>query len=467
MKFAHMADAHLGAFSKNPVLRDLNLQAFEKAMRICIEENVDFIIIAGDLFHNPIPDMNVVQRAVRIMKNVVDKGIRIYTVYGSHDFSLGNTSLMDVLASTGLFRKVVNLTNSENGIRPQEIIDETGVKLVGLSGLSSSQEVHYFEALDRQYLENISNPKIFVFHTTIEELKPQYIADKHAVPKSLLPKGFDYYAGGHLHERIESRVGNAPLIYPGALFGATYNDLDILKERGFFIVEDFQPRFVKVSVCDFEKKVINADGLSAEQLTQELLTYASQNFENKVVILKVHGEMRSGKIGDIDFHSIREKIKRSALDLLLNTYALRTREAEVKGVVGESKNEIETRIFERVSVHGLNFTRDLFHILKESPPEGMGKRDFENLLWSKTWNLIQETLSHREEKREESEEKGRGEGEKMKIEEKREKERKGETLTIENIGETEKLDAERKREKKQSGKVKQLSLIEWGGDDDN
>ncbi len=461
MKFAHMADAHLGAFSKNPVLRDLNLEAFEKAMRTCIGENVDFIIIAGDLFHNPIPDMSVVKRAVEIMKNVVDKGIRIYTIYGSHDFSLGSTSLLDVLASTGLFRKIVNLKNTENGIRPQEIIDETGVRLVGLSGLSSSQEVHYFEALDRKYLESIPNPKIFVFHTTIEELKPQYIADKHAVPKSLLPKGFDYYAGGHLHERIESKIGDAPLIYPGALFGATYNDLNILKERGFFIIEDFKLRFVKVSICEFEKKVINANGLSAEQLNQELLTYASQNFENKVVILKIQGELRSGKIGDIDLHTIREKIKETALDLLLNTYALRTKEVEVKGVVGKTKNEIENRIFERISLHGLNFTRELFHILKEGPPEGMGKRDFENLLWSKTWNLIQGMLSYREKEKE------KAEGEKMKIEGEKKEEREDETLTIENIGETEKLDTDRKKERKQSGRVKQLSLIEWGGEDDN
>ena len=447
-----MADAHLGAFSKNPILRDLNLQAFEKAMRICIEENVDFIIIAGDLFHNPIPDMNVVKNSVEIMKNVIDTGIRIYTVYGSHDFSLGNTSLIDVLASTGLFRKVVNLKNTEKGIRAQETVDETGVRLVGLSGLSSSQEVHYFESLDREYLESIPNPKIFVFHTTIEELKPHYIADKHAVPKSLLPKKFDYYAGGHLHERIVSQMDGAPLLYPGALFGATYNDLDILKERGFFIVENFKPRFVKVNVCNFEKKIINADGLTAEQLNHELLSYASQNFGNKVVILKIQGELRSGKVGDIDFRTLREKIKETALDLLLNTYALRSKEVEVKGVVGETKDEIENRIFERISPYGVSFTKELFHILKENAPEGMGKRDFENLLWSKTWRLIQEMLSSNQEKKE---------GEK----EKREKKKEKTVKEIENPEKKEEIKDEKIR--KQGGKTKQLSLMEWGGKDDN
>ena len=80
MKFAHLADAHLGAFSKNPVLRDLNLKAFETAIMKSIEENVDFILIAGDLFHNPIPDMDIVKKSVEIMKSAVDTGIRIYAV---------------------------------------------------------------------------------------------------------------------------------------------------------------------------------------------------------------------------------------------------------------------------------------------------------------------------------------------------------------------------------------------------
>ncbi len=403
MKFAHIADAHLGAFSKNPKLKELNLKAFEIAIQKSIEEQVDFIIIAGDLFHNPIPDMEIVRRAVEILKNAVDGGIRIYAIYGSHDFSAGSTALLDVLSSTGLFKKVVNYEVYDGKLRILPVEDPTGVNILGVSGLSSAQEVEYFEHIDRDYLERIEHPKIFVFHTTISELKPSYIPDRYALPKSLLPQNFDYYAGGHLHERIESDLNGSPLIYPGALFGATYNDLDILKERGFYIVEDFKPRFVPVEVCKFYKRVIKADGYSAEELNKRLLELSKEDYNGQVVILKVKGELSAGKVGEIDFHSIRENIRKTAIDVLLNTYSLRTKERERVNVVAESKEEIEEGVFKKISKYGIDITRRTFNILKEKQPEGMRKDDFSRELMSKLVELIDNIKVERKEEKDDKE----------------------------------------------------------------
>ncbi len=403
MKFAHIADAHLGAFSKNPKLKELNLKAFEIAIQKSIEEQVDFIIIAGDLFHNPIPDMEIVRRAVEILKNAVDGGIRIYAIYGSHDFSAGSTALLDVLSSTGLFKKVVNYEVYDGKLRILPVEDPTGVNILGVSGLSSAQEVEYFEHIDRDYLERIEHPKIFVFHTTISELKPSYIPDRYALPKSLLPQNFDYYAGGHLHERIESDLNGSPLIYPGALFGATYNDLDILKERGFYIVEDFKPRFVPVEVCKFYKRIIKADGYSAEELNKRLLELSKEDYNGQVVILKVKGELRAGKVGEIDFHSIRENIRKTAIDVLLNTYSLRTKERERVNVVAESKEEIEEGVFKKISKYGIDITRRTFNILKEKQPEGMRKDDFSRELMSKLVELIDNIKVESKEERDDKE----------------------------------------------------------------
>ncbi len=403
MKFAHIADAHLGAFSKNPKLKELNLKAFEIAIQKSIEKQVDFIIIAGDLFHNPIPDMEIVRRSVEILKNAVDRGIRIYAIYGSHDFSAGSTALLDVLSSTGLFKKVVNYEVYDGKLRILPVEDPTGVNILGVSGLSSAQEVEYFEHIDRDYLERIEHPKIFVFHTTISELKPSYIPDRYALPKSLLPQNFDYYAGGHLHERIESDLNGNPLIYPGALFGATYNDLDILKERGFYIVEDFKPRFVPVEVCKFHKRVIKADGYSAEELNKRLLKLSKEDYNGQVVILKVKGELSAGKVGEIDFHSIRENIRKTAIDVLLNTYSLRTKERERVNVVAESKEEIEEGVFKKYSKYGIDITRRTFNILKEKQPEGMRKDDFSRELMSKLVELIDNIKVERKEERDDEE----------------------------------------------------------------
>ena len=405
MKFAHMADAHLGAFGKNPPLRDLNLKAFEKAIEISIKENVDFILIAGDLFHNPIPDMEIVRQAVEILKRARNKGIRIYVIYGSHDFSAGTTSLLDVISSTGLFTKAVNYEFRDGKIYLKGVKDDSGVTITGISGLSSSREVEYFDHIDREALKNIPGEKIFAFHTTIYELKPSYISDKNAVPLSLLPENFDYYAGGHLHERIEYKFHSSPLIYPGALFGSNYNDLDILKERGFYIVEDFKPKFVPVKVCDFFKKSIDATAMDAKSLEKEIMDMAKNDYSGKVVILKIHGKLKSGKIGDIDFHKIREEFKKTSMDFLLNTYNLGTMARESMSVMGDSREDIENKIFNDISVYGIDFTKKFFSILKEKKPEDMRKTDFENMIWSTTYPLIKEALKKENKKVEKKEKK--------------------------------------------------------------
>lgn len=395
MKFAHLADSHLGAFGKNPALRDLNLKAFEEAIEKCLEENVDFILIAGDLFHNPIPDLEIVKRAVEILRNARNRGIRIYVIYGSHDFSAGTTSLLDVLSSTGLFKKAVNYDFKDGKIFLKGVRDESGVNIVGISGLSSSKEVEYFKKIDAKSLENIPEPKIFAFHTTIDELKPSYISDKNAVPLSSLPKNFNYYAGGHLHERIEYKFNSSPLIYPGALFGSSYNDLDILKDRGFYIVENFKPKFIPIKVCDFFKKKIDASGLDAKSLERKILEMAKDDYGGKVVILKIHGKLKSGRIGDIDFHRIREEFKKTAIDFLLNTYNLSTMERERISIAGSSREDIENKIFKGISIYGFDFTKKFFNVVKEPKPEDMRKGDFEEMLWKNTYPLIEEIIKEK------------------------------------------------------------------------
>ena len=55
-RFAHLADLHVGAWRER-ALAETNLSAVRTAFERCIEERVDFIVIAGDLFDATLPDM--------------------------------------------------------------------------------------------------------------------------------------------------------------------------------------------------------------------------------------------------------------------------------------------------------------------------------------------------------------------------------------------------------------------------
>src|SRR5512140_3529157 len=100
MLFAHMADCHLGGW-RDPVMRSINHKVFESAVARCVQEKVDFVIIAGDLFNTSVPGMDVLQFAVRQLRILKDKGIPVYFVAGSHDCSPTGRSVLDVLESAG------------------------------------------------------------------------------------------------------------------------------------------------------------------------------------------------------------------------------------------------------------------------------------------------------------------------------------------------------------------------------
>lgn len=104
-RFAHLADLHIGAHT-HPILREIELSTLELALTECITKQVDFLLISGDIFDSNVPDMYAVDRAVKAFKDLKDKGIPIYTIFGSHDFTVAQTSIVNVLISAGIFTNV-------------------------------------------------------------------------------------------------------------------------------------------------------------------------------------------------------------------------------------------------------------------------------------------------------------------------------------------------------------------------
>ena len=148
-KFAHLSDVHIGAF-RQPELKELLLNAFDKAIDRCIEDAVEFVIISGDMFDSNIPDLASVKRATGKIREARDKGIRFYVIYGSHDFSPNYASIVDVLDSAGLFTKVERSRKLDGGLRLDFVRDQSGVALCGLSGKKLSLDRSDYESLDKR-----------------------------------------------------------------------------------------------------------------------------------------------------------------------------------------------------------------------------------------------------------------------------------------------------------------------------
>ena len=94
MKFIHCADVHLDTplqglaeYPGAPIkeIRNATRRAFEKVLDAAISENVDFLIIAGDLYDTGLKSFESALFFNKQMARLADAGIDVYLIYGNHD----------------------------------------------------------------------------------------------------------------------------------------------------------------------------------------------------------------------------------------------------------------------------------------------------------------------------------------------------------------------------------------------
>ncbi|MGA8302081.1 MAG: DNA repair exonuclease [Thermoplasmata archaeon] len=228
--FAHLADAHVGAWPRDPAVRTALRESVLRALRTVSERDAEFLLISGDLFHTPVPDPAEVAPVAAALRDLIAQGRRVYVIYGSHDYVARRTSWLDVLAETGVFLKVAPEAVRTEGTRwtlPFLVDAPTGARIAGISGRSHGLDRDYFRAVDSEAFRSEPGFKIFQFHAAVEEYLPPSLREHiRGIRKADLPSGCDYYAGGHIHSTYE---GEGPeggrLVNPGAVFGTSRTDL--------------------------------------------------------------------------------------------------------------------------------------------------------------------------------------------------------------------------------------------------
>jgi exonuclease SbcD len=387
MRFAHLADVHIGAW-RDPALKNLNLEAFRRAVHIILEKNIDFVLIAGDLFNTSLPSLEHLKQAVMLLKRLRKQNIPVYVVPGSHDYSLGGRTILDVLEEAELLVNVMKGEVIGNKLRLSFTVDKkTGAKITGIRGKKGSLERKDFELLDVKSLEQEKGFKIFMFHTAIDELKPEELEKMESMPATEMPIGFDYYAGGHVHiveQKSLEHYNN--LVYPGPAFPANFAELWKLGRGGFYIYEDGKLDFVPLNIKNTYKIEISAEGKNPEEINSELETrIQNKEFNNTIALLKVSGKLKSGKPSDIDFKNIfKELYNKSAFFVMRNTSQLTSQEMEEFHISSGTAEQIEEDLIRKhtakVKLFGAKeeeTIKSLISVMSEEQKEGEKKYEYE------------------------------------------------------------------------------------------
>jgi len=318
VKFAHLADSHLGGW-RQPELQQLNSESFKKAIDTCIEEHVEFILFTGDLFDSSFPPIEVLKETFTEFRKLKEAGIKCYVIAGSHDYSVSGKTFLDVLEKAG-FCEICKYEEIDGKIKLIPITQKS-FYIYGYPGKKSGMEIQDLKRI--QINEPYSSYfRILMLHTTVKESVPGLPIDY--IELKDLPKA-DYYALGHIHIKFEKEHEGKPVIYAGPTFPNNFKELEELKYGSFYIVDvEGYTKIIRKELKLKEVELVEIEIIDSLKGTEKILSeLKKRDLKDKIVLLKIFGTLKQGKTSDIKFQEIEDYLeKANVYSFLKNTSKL-------------------------------------------------------------------------------------------------------------------------------------------------
>lgn len=213
-RFIHTADIHLDSPLKGleahedaPVeeIRGATRRAFDNLIDLAIEEEVAFVLIAGDLYDGDWKDYNTGLYFAGRMGRLDKAGIKVFIVSGNHDAASNTTGTMPLPGNVTIF--------THKGPESSKL-DDLGVIIHGQSYSKKATTDNLVAGYPQQEAGYFN---IGLLHTSLTGRENH----ENYAPCSLdelVSKGYDYWALGHVHKR-EVVCDEPAVIFPGNIQG--------------------------------------------------------------------------------------------------------------------------------------------------------------------------------------------------------------------------------------------------------
>ena len=288
--FIHASDLHLGYAQYNLEARREDFdRAFQELVSKSLELKPDFLVIAGDIFEQARPLNSTLENVIQRLRKLRDSGIPVLAVDGSHDAAPNviTGTILNPLDSAGL---IYYLPRHEAACWANE-----NCYVYGIPNFRTRRRTE--ELLPEFLKRNPPTPdqklfNVLVFHMALDlpGFKPPQI-EAEATPE-MLPDGFDYYAGGHIHQTMQMKFKNGTLAYSGCTETVDYEDAGC--DKGFFLVEvneKGQPSLRRMKLESprrfkiFDQK--DYTGMMPSDITEQLVQLVKNEDEAGAIIVPV------------------------------------------------------------------------------------------------------------------------------------------------------------------------------------
>lgn len=291
-RFIHTADIHLDSPLRTLALKDERLatlvgtatrRAFIKIIDLCIEEQVNALIIAGDLYDGKQTSMTTAFFMKDQMQRLDAAGIKVFIIRGNHD---AESKIPKDLVQPGCVKIFKNKA---------EKIKFPHTFPVFIHGMSFV-DAHAPDSLLNKYHQPVEEAfNIGIMHTSLGGTKghdnyaPCSSSDLHA-------HGFNYWALGHIHKRDVIK-GASTIVMPGMPQGRDIGEAGQKSVSLVTVNEDFtvDVQEFSTSIAQFERLDIDITDVSKwRELLKKIEVSikdlrANHSSENLIIRLKLFG----------------------------------------------------------------------------------------------------------------------------------------------------------------------------------
>ena len=264
-RFIHAADLHLdspfaGVGSLRTglaeVLRDASLDAWDALVQLCIDEEAELLVLAGDLFDSDCRTSRFEFRVQQGARRLVEHGTRVVVVHGNHD-PLSARSPLSGIDGVDVLRKDKPDTKR---------IARDGVGDIHVHGVSFGR-ARVEENLAELFPVRGPEPGLHVgvLHCAVGD-RPGHGRYAPCSIEDLRRTGYDYWALGHIHG-FDVLEREPWIVYAGSLQGRSLKPSD-RGVHGAVVVEFDDNRVLAarlhpIDVLRFEELVVPIDGLES------------------------------------------------------------------------------------------------------------------------------------------------------------------------------------------------------------
>lgn len=314
-------DIHLGVYEKDPARGDDSFNTFEEILQLARSEDVDFILLGGDLFHETKPTSTCMHRCMALLREYclgdraisfdflsdhdmifkdssqsvvnyedpnINVSIPVFSVHGNHDDPTGQNSIctLDILSCAGLvnyFGKSTDL--SHLSVNP--ILLQKGASRLALYGFGHVKDARLYRLFSEGKVTFLQPDEfrdewfnVCVLHQNRAANRGQ----KNTIPEDFLPELLDFVIWGHEHDcRIKPEPNSIRDFYitqPGSSVATSLCEGEAIKKqvgilnvhKNYFNMDYFDLKtvrpFVFLEKCSSEFELMDVKKDISEQLEE-------------------------------------------------------------------------------------------------------------------------------------------------------------------------------------------------------